>query len=49
MSGRSEIEWGHSWDGRTDVCVVDDRAGPWAEAARAEMQEFTSEFYSQHF
>ena len=49
MSGRSEIEWGHSWDGRTDVCVVDDRAGPWAEVARAEMQEFTSEFYSQHF
>ena len=29
LSGRSEIEWGHSWDGRTDICGVEDRAGPW--------------------
>ena len=50
LSGRSEIEWGHSWDGRTDVCGVGDRAGAWAKEARAEMQEFTSELlYSQHF
>lgn len=50
LSGRSEIEWGHSWHGGTDVRGVGDRAGPWAKEARAEMQEFTCELlYSQHF